>query len=306
MYRPCHPRRAVPLSVTACHLPQVYLARCNENNDLVALKKIRMENEKEGFPITAIREIKLLSHLTHPNVIRLREIVRSQGAAPPCPTADCPATPARSKQGRCRTVPCPTAGDVCSSARLAPVRAWLQVVCVCLGGGGGGIVAALRRQIGAHSVAEAQYARSRRQGPVDAACRSYPRAAVAWCGCVLGGEGGGGPAGRGCSGEGGGGPGGEGGVGPAGGAVHAVNNYKGSIYMVCDYMDHDLTGLMERCKYQFKVPQVGARLPASAPDCLCLDLPFCRSACLSMERCKYQSKARCKFNRTEILERFRL
>lgn len=42
-----------------------------------------------------------------------------------------------------------------------------------------------------------------------------------------------------------------------GGAVHAVNNYKGSIYMVCDYMDHDLTGLMERCKYQFKVSQVG-------------------------------------------------
>lgn len=60
-------------------MAQVYLAKCNETGDLVALKKIRMENEKEGFPITAIREIKLLSHLSHPNVLRLREIVRSQG-----------------------------------------------------------------------------------------------------------------------------------------------------------------------------------------------------------------------------------
>ena len=57
---------------------QVYLARDNETNDLVALKKIRMDNEKEGFPITAIREIKLLKNLHHENVINLREIVRSQ------------------------------------------------------------------------------------------------------------------------------------------------------------------------------------------------------------------------------------
>ncbi len=39
-------------------------------------------------------------------------------------------------------------------------------------------------------------------------------------------------------------------------AVHKVNNYKGSIYMVCDYMDHDLTGLMERNNYKFTLPQV--------------------------------------------------
>lgn len=47
-------------------------------HDNVALKKIRMDNEKEGFPITAIREIKLLKALNHENVICLREIVRSQ------------------------------------------------------------------------------------------------------------------------------------------------------------------------------------------------------------------------------------
>lgn len=62
------------------HVGQVYLARENATGDLVALKKIRMDSEREGFPITAIREIKLLSHLCHENVIRLREIVRSQGA----------------------------------------------------------------------------------------------------------------------------------------------------------------------------------------------------------------------------------
>ena len=32
---------------------------------------------------------------------------------------------------------------------------------------------------------------------------------------------------------------------------------KGSIYMVFDYMDHDLTGLMEREGHRFTVPQVG-------------------------------------------------
>ena len=41
----------------------------------------------------------------------------------------------------------------------------------------------------------------------------------------------------------------------AGSAVHRVNNFKGSIYMVFDYMDHDLTGLMER-HGGFTVPQV--------------------------------------------------
>jgi cyclin-dependent kinase 12/13 len=41
--------------------------------------QIRMDNEKEGFPITAVREIKLLKTLDHENVIRLREIVRSRG-----------------------------------------------------------------------------------------------------------------------------------------------------------------------------------------------------------------------------------
>lgn len=58
----------------------MYRGTDRETGDKVALKMIRMENEKEGFPITAIREIKLLSTLKHENIVNLREIVRSRGA----------------------------------------------------------------------------------------------------------------------------------------------------------------------------------------------------------------------------------
>jgi cyclin-dependent kinase 12/13 len=43
--------------------------------ELVGLKKVRTDNEKEGFPITAVREIKILRQLNHPNIINLKEIV---------------------------------------------------------------------------------------------------------------------------------------------------------------------------------------------------------------------------------------
>ncbi|PSS26579.1 Cyclin-dependent kinase [Actinidia chinensis var. chinensis] len=58
---------------------QVYMAREIKTGEIVALKKIRMDNEKEGFPITAIREIKILKKLDHENIIKLKEIVTSQG-----------------------------------------------------------------------------------------------------------------------------------------------------------------------------------------------------------------------------------
>ncbi|KAL6583105.1 Cyclin-dependent kinase C-1 [Orobanche minor] len=58
---------------------QVYMAREKKTGEIVALKKIRMDNEKEGFPITAIREIKILKKLQHENVINLKEIVTSPG-----------------------------------------------------------------------------------------------------------------------------------------------------------------------------------------------------------------------------------
>lgn len=43
--------------------------------ELVALKKVRLDNEKEGFPITAIREIKILRQLNHRSVVNMKEIV---------------------------------------------------------------------------------------------------------------------------------------------------------------------------------------------------------------------------------------
>ncbi|KAJ3692201.1 hypothetical protein LUZ60_012551 [Juncus effusus] len=57
----------------------VYMAKEKRTGEIVALKKIRMDNEREGFPITAIREIKILKKLHHQNVIHLKEIVTSPG-----------------------------------------------------------------------------------------------------------------------------------------------------------------------------------------------------------------------------------
>ncbi|XP_070565821.1 cyclin-dependent kinase 12-like [Ptychodera flava] len=54
---------------------QVYKAKDKGTGELVALKKVRTDNEKEGFPITAVREIKILRQLNHPNIVCLREIV---------------------------------------------------------------------------------------------------------------------------------------------------------------------------------------------------------------------------------------
>tara|TARA_B110001452_G_scaffold114443_1_gene94940 strand:- start:8271 stop:8642 length:372 start_codon:yes stop_codon:yes gene_type:complete len=89
----------------------VYKARDKETGKFVALKRVRMDNEKEGvsrfcrqgereggetlrrasrltrgpvpppqFPVTAIREIKILKVLNHKNVVQLKEIVTSKGA----------------------------------------------------------------------------------------------------------------------------------------------------------------------------------------------------------------------------------
>jgi len=48
----------------------VYKARDITNNQIVALKKIRLEAEDEGVPSTAIREISLLKELNDDNVVR--------------------------------------------------------------------------------------------------------------------------------------------------------------------------------------------------------------------------------------------
>lgn len=49
-------------------------AQSKRTGAIVALKKILMHNEREGFPITALREVKLLKMLSHPNILRLEEM----------------------------------------------------------------------------------------------------------------------------------------------------------------------------------------------------------------------------------------
>ncbi|XP_033121962.1 cyclin-dependent kinase 9-like [Anneissia japonica] len=60
---------------------EVFKARHKRNRRVVALKKVLMENEKEGFPITALREIKILQLLRHENVVHLIEICRTKATA---------------------------------------------------------------------------------------------------------------------------------------------------------------------------------------------------------------------------------
>ncbi|VDK58077.1 unnamed protein product [Anisakis simplex] len=60
---------------------QVYKAVDKYTGEIVALKKVRLENEKEGFPITAVREIKILRQLNHKNVVRLVDIVTDKQTA---------------------------------------------------------------------------------------------------------------------------------------------------------------------------------------------------------------------------------
>ena len=47
----------------------VHKARHMETGEVVALKKMRLEEEEDGVPATALREIAILRELKHPNVI---------------------------------------------------------------------------------------------------------------------------------------------------------------------------------------------------------------------------------------------
>lgn len=43
--------------------------------EVVALKKLKIENSPDGFPVTGLREIQTLLEARHPNVVHLREVV---------------------------------------------------------------------------------------------------------------------------------------------------------------------------------------------------------------------------------------
>ncbi|KAI9302201.1 kinase-like domain-containing protein [Cunninghamella echinulata] len=53
----------------------VFRAKEKETGDIVAVKKLKLDKEKNGFPITSLREIHTLMIAKHPNIVNVREIV---------------------------------------------------------------------------------------------------------------------------------------------------------------------------------------------------------------------------------------
>ena len=58
----------------------MFLARDKKTNKEYALKQIKMAQEQDGFPITSLREVAILTQLRqkpkpHPNIVRLEEVV---------------------------------------------------------------------------------------------------------------------------------------------------------------------------------------------------------------------------------------
>ncbi|KAK7604648.1 hypothetical protein V9T40_005834 [Parthenolecanium corni] len=53
----------------------VYRARDSKTGEIVALKKVRMEHEQDGFPVSGLREISILLSCEHENIVQLIEVV---------------------------------------------------------------------------------------------------------------------------------------------------------------------------------------------------------------------------------------
>lgn len=53
----------------------VYRARDKKTGEVVALKKVKMEKEREGFPLTSLREINVLLSFHHPSIVDVKEVV---------------------------------------------------------------------------------------------------------------------------------------------------------------------------------------------------------------------------------------
>lgn len=50
-------------------------ARMKMSGEVVALKRLKMDRNVEGFPVTGLREIQTLQACSHPHIVNLREIV---------------------------------------------------------------------------------------------------------------------------------------------------------------------------------------------------------------------------------------
>ncbi|KAG7226891.1 hypothetical protein INR49_022186, partial [Caranx melampygus] len=55
----------------------VYRAKDKKTDEIVALKRLKMEKEKEGFPITSLREINTILKAQHPNIVTVRSLMET-------------------------------------------------------------------------------------------------------------------------------------------------------------------------------------------------------------------------------------
>ncbi|XVE92199.1 hypothetical protein REPUB_Repub01dG0076500 [Reevesia pubescens] len=53
----------------------VYRAKDKKTGEIVALKKVKMEKEREGFPLTSLREINILLSFHHSSIVDVKEVV---------------------------------------------------------------------------------------------------------------------------------------------------------------------------------------------------------------------------------------
>ncbi|KAK1384608.1 hypothetical protein POM88_022343 [Heracleum sosnowskyi] len=60
----------------------VYKGRNKKTGEIVALKKLKMDNHTEGFPLMSLREINILRSSDHPSIIDLKEVV--EGSSTDC------------------------------------------------------------------------------------------------------------------------------------------------------------------------------------------------------------------------------
>lgn len=52
----------------------VYRVRDTKSNEILALKKLRMEKEKDGLPVSGLREFSILMSCSHENIVELKGV----------------------------------------------------------------------------------------------------------------------------------------------------------------------------------------------------------------------------------------
>ncbi|CAD7974342.1 unnamed protein product [Amoebophrya sp. A25] len=57
---------------------EVYKVKNAETGEILAMKRMKLQDEEEGVPSTAIREVAILKELHHPNVVKLLDVCCTQ------------------------------------------------------------------------------------------------------------------------------------------------------------------------------------------------------------------------------------